>query len=615
MRCAYPSRRGAVARAQHAAGGHRRRILPTPTSTSVPTIERTICWQNAVARDVEAQHAVAEVVPARRRAPAAPWSSRRGPLRQNEEKSCSPRNGSAASRSSPRSSGSGTPPGGAGQERDRARAGSGSCSGSARQRAERRASKSRVDQRRRRARRPRGRSWRVDRVRRRARGRCRRRRRPGPTPPGPSACTPASVRPAQVSSTGRRRSTRSSASRSTPADGALRRAARRSRGSRCRRSATGELERTGDPPEPASGSSKSVRARVQTSSMRAMGALSPWRGPSLRMRSVAAVAVARSAGRSRRTACAPCPCRGGTRPPGGCWCTPPFLALVMSFSATGRRALALASVVTMPSAAISDATGWPSSAAGGRRRRRSGGPSSGWPAWRLLLRRAATRPRSSSFWMTSSSDFWPKLVMARRSSSVFCTSSPMVLTWARLRQLRGRSDRSRSSIGRSRSGEPRSTAADLAELEALGLVAHVGDERHEVAQRGAGRGERLARRDRTVGLDVEDEPVVVGGLLDAGGLDRERHPAHRREDRVDRDDADGRRALVALGRHVAAALLDGEVDGEAALGVERGDVQVGVEDLDVGGGLDVAGGDVARAAHVEAQGDRLVGRARAARGP
>jgi len=36
--------------------------------------------------------------------------------------------------------------------------------------------------------------------------------------------------------------------------------------------------------------------------------------------------------------------------------TPPFLALVMSFSATGRMALALASVVTMPSAAISEAT-------------------------------------------------------------------------------------------------------------------------------------------------------------------------------------------------------------------------------------------------------------------
>src|SRR4051812_21402973 len=41
-------------------------------------------------------------------------------------------------------------------------------------------------------------------------------------------------------------------------------------------------------------------------------------------------------------------------------CTPPFLALVMIFSATGRSALAFASVVTMPSAAISDATRLPS---------------------------------------------------------------------------------------------------------------------------------------------------------------------------------------------------------------------------------------------------------------
>src|SRR3984893_13970678 len=37
-------------------------------------------------------------------------------------------------------------------------------------------------------------------------------------------------------------------------------------------------------------------------------------------------------------------------------CTPPFLALVTHFSTMGRSALALASVVTMPSAAISEAT-------------------------------------------------------------------------------------------------------------------------------------------------------------------------------------------------------------------------------------------------------------------
>src|SRR5205809_7948029 len=40
-------------------------------------------------------------------------------------------------------------------------------------------------------------------------------------------------------------------------------------------------------------------------------------------------------------------------------CTPPFLALVMIFSATGRRALALASVVTMASAAMRWATRLP----------------------------------------------------------------------------------------------------------------------------------------------------------------------------------------------------------------------------------------------------------------
>src|SRR5580698_8149405 len=45
-----------------------------------------------------------------------------------------------------------------------------------------------------------------------------------------------------------------------------------------------------------------------------------------------------------------------------CWWSPPLRAAVMHFSATGRRALALASVVTSDSAAIREATRLPSMA-------------------------------------------------------------------------------------------------------------------------------------------------------------------------------------------------------------------------------------------------------------
>ena len=220
-----------------------------------------------------------------------------------------------------------------------------------------------------------------------------------------------------------------------------------------------------------------------------------------------------------------------------------FLALVISFSAIGRRALALASVVAMPSAANSDAARlaiiscWCCELPPKLRARRGVAGMVGVSV--VFDQPRSVRPRSSSFCLTSSRLFWPKLVMLSRSSSVLVSSSPTVLIWARLRQLRGRSDRSRSSIGRSRSGERGGDVGDLAELEALRLVAQVGDEVDQRAQRGAGRGERLARRDRTVGLDVEDEAVVVGALLDAGRLDLEHHAADRREDRVDRDDADG----------------------------------------------------------------------------
>ena len=98
-----------------------------------------------------------------------------------------------------------------------------------------------------------------------------------------------------------------------------------------------------------------------------------------------------------------------------------------------------------------------------------------------------------------------------------------------------------------------------------------------------------------VGLDVEDQPVAVGHLLDAGVLDRVRDLADRREDRVDRDHADRVAGLLVLvGHAVPDAALDGHLHLQVRALAERRDVQVGVQDLDARGRRDVTGGDLAR---------------------
>src|SRR5262245_44089422 len=88
----------------------------------------------------------------------------------------------------------------------------------------------------------------------------------------------------------------------------------------------------------------------------------------------------------------------------------------------------------------------------------------------------------------------------------------------------------------------RGTLADLLEPVGVGEDRELGDEDlRGLAQRGL-------RLDGAVGLDVERQLVVVRALPDARLLDGVGDAADRREDRVDRDDADrlvGR--LVVLG--------------------------------------------------------------------
>src|SRR5690242_7962263 len=136
-------------------------------------------------------------------------------------------------------------------------------------------------------------------------------------------------------------------------------------------------------------------------------------------------------------------------------------------------------------------------------------------------------------------------------------------------------------------------AVELLRVGAEALHAlEVGEDR-EPADQDLGRlGDRVLRLDRAVRRHVEDELVVVGALADAGGLDVVGDAADRREHRVDRNDADRvRLAAVALGRNVAAAAPDRERDLEPALRREVRDLELRIEDLEVGGRLDVGGGD------------------------
>ena len=102
--------------------------------------------------------------------------------------------------------------------------------------------------------------------------------------------------------------------------------------------------------------------------------------------------------------------------------------------------------------------------------------------------------------------------------------------------------------------------------------------------------------DRAVRRHVEAELVVVGALTDAGRLDLVRDTTNGREDRVDRDHADRRLGpAVQLGRDVAATAADGERHLQLALVGEVRELELRIEDLEVGGRLDVGGGDDAGA--------------------
>ena len=105
----------------------------------------------------------------------------------------------------------------------------------------------------------------------------------------------------------------------------------------------------------------------------------------------------------------------------------------------------------------------------------------------------------------------------------------------------------------------------------------------------------VTRRKRTVGLDLEDEAIVVGVLTHAASLNELGAAVDRRVQRVDMNDADRIAVtLVRLIRDITATIADAHAHREVTALVEGSDVLLGVDELELRRNEEVCTGDLAR---------------------
>jgi hypothetical protein len=114
-------------------------------------------------------------------------------------------------------------------------------------------------------------------------------------------------------------------------------------------------------------------------------------------------------------------------------------------------------------------------------------------------------------------------------------------------------------------------------------------------------------KDAAVGPHLEGELVEVDALPHAGVLHLEVHLLDRRVMGIERDHPDRTLFLLLIGGDVPAAGGDLHLHVDLPLLVEGGDVEIGVQDLDPGIGLQIAGLQFARARHLETGVELVVG--------
>ena len=122
-----------------------------------------------------------------------------------------------------------------------------------------------------------------------------------------------------------------------------------------------------------------------------------------------------------------------------------------------------------------------------------------------------------------------------------------------------------------------------------------------------GQGDRVARRHRAVGPDINGQLVVVGRLAQTGRFDEVVDLADRRVHRVDRNPSDAQILIeVLVGRHIAAPLLDSHLHVQRTAVGDGGNVQARLEDFDVPVRLEVPRRDFAGLVRPQIQSFRLI---------